>query len=222
MKKNPVAKLTYAVPSGRSSMEFGPHRFSMKVERGPIVTVSQSAYDEMRLLVDECEIEIGWMGIADKTETGFHVSEIFVPKQKCHDERTRFEPDAMFDILKELKARGIDKSRLRFWGHSHVRYETTPSEDDWRQTDVFSECDWMLTAIANKFGNVKFMVHYYDYGLSIGDIPWMMAVKQLDDSKRREVRDLILRQVSILKKPKPLTEEEIRKLEAEYAQPQSL
>lgn len=194
-------RLSHENPGDHESLSFIPKSVDAKVERCPSIIVSKSAYDDMRLLVDECDIEVGWMGLVEKTAEGFYISEIFVPKQKCHEARTRFDDGAMFDIIRDLKKRKIDPSGLRLWGHSHVWWDPDPSNDDWRQIDEFSNSDWMLTAIANKQGSIKFQAHFYEHGITIGDVPWSIPADPLEDSLREQTRQTILDKVGILGRP---------------------
>ena len=198
-----MKKLSHEKAGGRESISFVPSTIKVSVDRCPPIIIAKSAYDDMRMLVDECDIEIGWMGLVEKTAQGFYLSEIFVPKQKCHEARTRFDDGAMFDIIKDLKKRKIDPACLRLWGHSHVRFAPEPSHDDWRQIDEFSNSDWMITVIANKDGDIKFQVHLYEFGVTLSDVPWSVPSDSLEDSLRAATRKIILDNVGELEKPEP-------------------
>lgn len=126
----------------------------------------QSAYDKMRLYVDLCEDEIGWLGYVEKLQnnTGFLVTDVFLVKQEVHGSTTELSPDAIMEYYNGLDDVGKDKfiNQCKIWGHSHVNMAPTPSGQDDTQGKELSQdvTDFYIRLITNKKG--EYHITYYD------------------------------------------------------------
>lgn len=173
---------------GIEPVDMLPHAFETKAKiKFPTIYLSPTALDDIRLIIEDCPVEISWMGLVDQVPNGFLINEVVLPVQQCNGGRTRMPPESLFELTKkELKGKDLDK--LRFWGHSHVNMEPNPSWDDERQAREFGEnSDWFITAIGNKKGVLKFTIHHYDFGLTMEDVPWTVKHKKPDDRRRIEI-----------------------------------
>lgn len=127
---------------------------------------SQEAYDKMRLYVELCQDEIGWLGYVDKLEndTGYFVSDVFLVKQEVHGTTTELDPNGIMEhyssLTDEQQRTFVDKCRL--WGHSHVNMGVTPSGQDDTQGKALSEDanDFYIRLITNKKGDYD--ITFYD------------------------------------------------------------
>ena len=94
----------------------------------------QRAYDKMRLYVELCEDEIGWLGYVDKLpdDAGYMVTDVFLLDQEVHGATTEISPTAIIDYYNSLDEEGRDNflKRCKIWGHSHVNMAPTPSGQD--------------------------------------------------------------------------------------------
>lgn len=185
----------------RPAIAFRPHRFEPRVvSRPPTVFMTPKAYSDMYLLVDEYSEEIGWLGLVDRKGKDFLIHEIFLPKQSCSGAHTELDPNGQLDIYNELCKRPdgqkLAEEHLRFWGHSHVWAAPEPSPRDMDQMREFkeAEADYFIRGILNKRGQMKFAVFYFDLGIAILDVPWMVLFDITSKRRRfwkKEIKDKV-------------------------------
>jgi hypothetical protein len=170
---------------------FRPHDFKTKVLGAPTITIDQGAYDDMWHLVDEVKLEVGWLGVVEqKSFLEFHIKEIFLIEQDVSAAMTELDETGLAKLYERLldQPNGVDKvNALRFWGHSHVNMETSPSGQDETQMDLFkkNECNWFIRGIFNKHGKAQFDVFYFDLGISFRDVEWKL-VRVVGHDPRRD------------------------------------
>ena len=73
---------------------------SIELENGDLryrLYFLKKAYDKMRLYVDLCEDEIGWLGYVEKLpdEAGYVITDVFLVDQEVHSTTTELSPDAI-------------------------------------------------------------------------------------------------------------------------------
>ena len=127
---------------------------------------NQLAYDKMRLYVDLCSDEIGWLGYVDKLpdDNGYLVTDVFLIEQEVHGTTTEITPEGMlkyYDALSpEEQAVFVDKCKL--WGHSHVNMNTGPSgQDDTQGLELSKdEENFFIRLITNKRN--EYNILFYD------------------------------------------------------------
>lgn len=161
---------------------FSPHRFNTQIVVShpiPKVYLSPRSYHDMILLVSEVSKEVGWLGTVREVRGGFYIDEVFLVKQEVAAATTELDEDGISELGMALMAEDGDverANRLRFWGHSHVRMDTSPSGQDNDQMDLFRDngCDHFIRGIANKEGKLEFTVYYFKEGIIFKDVPWTL------------------------------------------------
>lgn len=123
-----------------------------KTPRMPVVHFDIKAWFKMWKLVELCDGEVGWLGLVDELAGGdYLITDIFIPEQVVSGATTDIESDAVANLAVELESQGIDSTKLRYWGHSHVNMQVSPSGTDEAQlADYMEHCDWFIRGIYNK------------------------------------------------------------------------
>lgn len=181
---------------------FVPHSFSSEVRllprRGPTrlpkIILSQQAYAQMCVYVEESDEEVGWLGTAIRRENGdIAIEKVFLFKQTVSPTETEISTEGIAELAAEFIGSGEagmeDWNNMRFWGHSHVRMGTSPSPTD-ENTMVRSsqssgpllcfqdtDYDFAVRGIFNKFGRAQFSIFLYSERLRIDDAEWTLADK---------------------------------------------
>ena len=140
-----------------------------KVTGKPTVRFSQKAYQQMRQLTKECDIEISAMGIiatdAQKEEWGigedFYVLEYFVIDQECTSVSTDLCDDAFIELVMSLRERGIKSEQIVVWWHSHVNMGVEHSGTDEAQIERFDFDTVCISPITNKSGALNVRIDLY-------------------------------------------------------------
>lgn len=168
-----------------------PHEFAPHIEtRVPTIYILPRVLNDMYLILDEGDTEISWLGLVDSIGSDFLITEIFMPKQKCHSTETEMTEEGISEIGEQLLARpkGTELvNKLRFWGHSHPNMGVEPSGQDETQLDRFkdNDCDYFIRGIFNTSGKGKFTYFDYRHGIKIIDVPW--AAYMITDHTRRKI-----------------------------------
>ena len=109
----------------------------------------KKAYDKMRLYVELCQDEIGWLGYVEKLQDGqgYMVTDVF-----------------LIDFYNKLddKGRAEFLSKCKLWGHSHVNMSPSPSgQDDAQGLELSKDVDdFYIRLITNKKG--EYNITFYD------------------------------------------------------------
>lgn len=136
--------------------------FPSRVPLAPMVWYTPLAWSKIHAVVQHCTTEVGWLGLVEKLDDGdFLITDIFVLPQNVTGATTEFSAEAE----EQLKFRLIQEdrlnqtSKLRYWGHSHVRMAVSPSMVDERQfqgyVDDLGESGYYIRGIYNKLGDSK-------------------------------------------------------------------
>lgn len=126
----------------------------------------KQAFDKMRLYVDLCEDEIGWLGYVEKLkdEQGYVVTDVFLLDQEVHGTTTELSPDAIVKYYNELDDEGRENflNKCKIWGHSHVNMSPSPSgQDDSQGLELSKDADdFYIRLITNKKG--EYNITFYD------------------------------------------------------------
>jgi len=127
----------------------------------PEVRYVPYVYDVIQHIVLTQPQEIGWLGLVDKTDYGYLVTDIYIPEQTVSAAETDIDQDAMAALALEIDDAGLDPSKLLYWGHSHVNMAVSPSHQDEQQIASFVENNpYFIRGIYNKEGQAK--VDVYD------------------------------------------------------------
>lgn len=126
----------------------------------------KQAFDKMRLYVELCEDEIGWLGYVEKLQDdqGYVVTDVFLLDQEVHGATTELSPDAIIKYYNELDDAGRENflNKCRIWGHSHVNMSPSPSgQDDTQGAELSKDVnDFYIRLITNKKG--EYNITFYD------------------------------------------------------------
>lgn len=162
----------------------------------PIVIISKVALSKMQLYVENCQNEIGWLGVVTKTNDSlFIVEDVYLFKQNVHMATTEITPEGLSEFAEDLLSQpdGIDIwNNIRLWGHSHVNMSTSPSKQDNDQMLTFAQGGhpWFLRIIANKKGNISIDLYDYSQGIIYKNLNWWVELT--------EEEKLIDKQIAIL------------------------
>jgi len=147
-------------------------------EFAPEVMISSQALTKMKIYVDECADEIGWLGTAYRTGNVIFIDDMFLFDQDVHATTTEITPEGLSDFAEELLAKGDEGieiwNNLKAWGHSHVNMGVTPSGQDDAQMKTFKDGghDWFIRIIANKKSELKIDLYDYTTGIVYLDLTW--------------------------------------------------
>ena len=160
----------------------------------------QRAYDKMRLYVELCEDEIGWLGYVDKLpdNAGYMVTDVFLLDQEVHGATTKISPTAIIDYYNSLDDAGRDNflKKCKIWGHSHVNMAPTPSgQDDDMGKELSKDVeDFYIRLITNKRG--EYNVTFYDKTIKAKVIADGIALYNPDGIElRKQIQDEIKQKV---------------------------
>lgn len=126
----------------------------------------KQAYDKMRLYVELCPDEIGWLGYVEKLKdgSGYMVTDVFLLDQEVHGATTELSPTAIMDYYNNLDEAGREEflTKCKLWGHSHVNMSPSPSgQDDTQGLELSKDVDdYYIRLITNKKG--EFNITFYD------------------------------------------------------------
>jgi hypothetical protein len=126
----------------------------------------KQAYDKMRLYVELCPDEIGWLGYVEKLKdgSGYMVTDVFLLDQEVHGATTELSPTAIMDYYNNLDEAGREEflTKCKLWGHSHVNMAPTPSgQDDLQGKELSQDVDdYYIRLITNKKG--EYNITFYD------------------------------------------------------------
>ncbi len=126
----------------------------------------KQAFDKMRLYVELCPEEIGWLGYVKEldNDAGYMVTDVFLLEQEVHATTTELSPTAIMNHYNSLDEEGREKflNSCKLWGHSHVNMAPSPSGQDETQGKELSQDvdDYYIRLITNKRG--EYNVTFYD------------------------------------------------------------
>jgi len=162
----------------------------------PDVRIYPDALTKMQLYVEECEDEIGWLGIGyrDEATNVILITDVFLFDQEVHSTTTEISPEGLGKFGEQLlqTEEGMEIwNNLKVWGHSHVNMGTSPSKTDDSQMETFAEIghDWFIRIIANKKSDMRIDLYYYDQGIIYHNLPW----SELASDEEEEIRNEIFR-----------------------------
>lgn len=179
----------------------------------PKMLISSTALTKMKLYVDKCTNEVGWLGTAYKVDknkqTYYMIDDVFLFDQETHATTTEITPEGLSQFAEELlnQKDGMEIwNNMKVWGHSHVKMGTTPSGQDDHQMDTFAKNghDWSIRIIANQHGSMRLDLYQYELGIIYSDIPWERAYspEELEIAKQIEA---LQKQLSFLNEDKEKT-----------------
>ena len=156
----------------------------LKTERRvpPTITFTQKALKWIAALVEQHDIEVGFLGLVEENEEqySFLVTDIFYPKHQAANGGTcEISNEGQTELMNWFieKDRVSDINRLLLWGHSHHTMGVGPSGQDEKQAlDMMqSSAHHIISIIVNK---EKLMsVSFFDYKLQVrfDNIAWQQV-----------------------------------------------
>ncbi len=165
----------------------------------PTLSITADCHGKMMALVQECDIEVGWLSSCTRSGDSFVIDDVFVPEQVCSAASTRITRDGEAELLSELMSTGkADVIRnLHCWGHSHVTMEVFASGTDNVATTEFlrKRKNHFIRVIANQYGDLFASVYLLQEGFVYHNLP-MMLEPPLTDKWRLWARMEIERKVT--------------------------
>ena len=172
---------------------------SVVEELMPYAIINKLALTKMKIYVETCNKEVGWLGIAYKSDKVIFVEDCFLFDQEVHSTTTEITPKGLCEfgerLLMENPVDGMEIwNNIRLWGHSHVDMPAFPSKQDDDQMITFSEGghEWFIRIIANKRGDLNIDLYDYNLGILYKNIPWEEGVSEEEQEILTKIRDLKL------------------------------
>lgn len=152
----------------------------------PKIFISRKAYEDMQYIVGLADEEVGWLGTVYRRDKNFLIDEIFLVEQETNTMTCEMLPEGVANLATELLKRenGTEVyNALRFWGHSHIRMETSPSSQDNKQMEDFLEnCeDFFIRGILNKKGRIELDLYLVESNFCLFDCEWELEANGDDD-----------------------------------------
>lgn len=171
----------------------------------PTLHMTATALGKMIALIQECDIEIGWIAACERDGLEFSISDVFVPGQECSFAHTRITKDGMANLYNDLIQGGNKAIIGKFlcWGHSHVDMNVFASGTDERQTRKLLEehkrRDHYIRLIGNKWGDMFASVYLLDKKIAVHHP--MLALAEIPTPNpwvewaRAEIAEKVVREV---------------------------
>lgn len=149
----------------------------------PQIIISPLALDKMKVYVDECDEEVGWLGTAERQGRDIYITDMYLFEQEVSSVTTDIDEASLTAFAQELLQRedGVEIwNNIRVWGHSHVKMATNPSGTDEDQMETFVECghEWFIRIIANKLSSLRVDLFDYKQGVIYNDLPWTTGLSK--------------------------------------------
>ena len=161
----------------------------------PKIVISQDAMIKMHHYTEICDKEIGWLGTAYKKDKEIYIDDVFLFEQEVHSTTTEITPEGLSEFGESLMKRddGIEIwNNLKAWGHSHVNMGVSPSGQDDKQVETFSESghDWFIRIITNKKGDLRIDLYEFNQGIIYNDIPWREELSKEEQEIMNMIEEL--------------------------------
>lgn len=166
----------------------------------PKLYINKIAIDKMLEYIDQSNLEIGWLGSAERVNDAYQITDVFLFKQEVHATTTEITTEGLSEFAMELmqQENGVEIwNNMRVWGHSHVNMSTSPSSQDDKQMDLFLENsnDFFIRIIANK--KEEFRIDIWDF--AVGVIYESVPYDVIYPNKLATQINSLSKQISVLK-----------------------
>lgn len=146
----------------------------------PYIEISNYAMDKIRYIVENNDMEIGWMGFVDTIEGSEHplhykITDVVILEQHRHGTTCELDETGYDKLVHEVVEKYKDDedeeadikqiNKLLFWGHSHVNMSTNASLQDEKQAFDFAKKGKIIRGIFNKRGEIG--LSYFDFTKNI-------------------------------------------------------
>lgn len=167
-------------------------------EKIPQILISKEAMIKMKLFIEGCSEEIGWLGTAYQEDNNIIITDMILFEQEVHSTTTEITPEGLSNFGEEILSQegGIDLwNSIKIWGHSHVNMGTFASSQDDKQMITFKDCghDWFIRIIGNKSGSIKLDLYNYKQGIIYKDLPWRIILTKEEEELIKLIEQIELK-----------------------------
>lgn len=147
----------------------------------PEININFSALLKMKAYVENCDVEIAWLGLVeyDENKNSYTVIDVELIEQEVSSVNADMMEKGLQKYAQSLIAKGeADKlSKIKCWGHSHVKMGVSPSQIDADTYEQFyKNCDYFIRIIANKSGDMKIDIIDTIAELQFNNIDWKAII----------------------------------------------
>jgi hypothetical protein len=164
-------------------------------ETAPRILIDKDALVKMYIYIQQCELEVGWLGTAVKTDNTILIKDVYLFEQEVSAVTTEISDESLIKFGEELlkKPDGAEIwNSLKVWGHSHVNMAVNPSTTDAEQMSAFASVgfDFAIMIIGNKKNELKVDLFDYHTGVVFSDMQWDVLEDQEDQLVYDEINRL--------------------------------
>lgn len=191
----------------------------------PKVWISIDALIKMEQYVKQSDKEIGWLGLVEKTDEEYVVTDVDLMKQENSEVTTDINEKGLQEYAERLikEGRSADLEKVRCWGHSHVEMNVYPSgQDNETFREYYENCNFFIRIIANKNGSFKLDIAITEKELLFENVNWEIlypeeianAAKEIErlrvliekfyKEKRETIEEIVKNEVELYVKEKPM------------------
>jgi hypothetical protein len=149
--------------------------------------------------VQQNGLEITLYGFVDELNGSYVIRDVFIPKQEVSGASVDVSSSTRLDILQwMLDTRPGDRCKMRFWCHSHVHMDVSPSgvdKDDCMKSIKEQGGGYFIRAIANKKGEMSVALYDSSKNIYIEDCDWSMDIGGLESQIAEKVKSDIEKNV---------------------------
>lgn len=183
----------------------------------PKIFINIDAINKMKEYIRQSSLEIGWLGTARRFSNQIFIDDVFLFKQEVHSTTTEITTEGLNDFAMELLSQedGVEIwNNMKVWGHSHVNMSTSPSSQDDKQIEVFSQNadDFFIRIIANKKDDFRIDLYDYTTGVIYEQLPYEVDYgedKDIIESLYKKIEE-ITEAINLRIKPSETMVEEIK------------
>ena len=183
----------------------------------PKIFINIDAINKMKEYIRQSSLEIGWLGTARRFSNQIFIDDVFLFKQEVHSTTTEITTEGLNDFAMELLSQedGMEIwNNMKVWGHSHVNMSTSPSSQDDKQIEVFSQNadDFFIRIIANKKDDFRIDLYDYTTGVIYEQLPYEVDYgedKDIIESLYKKIEE-ITEAINLRIKPNETMVEEIK------------
>lgn len=183
----------------------------------PKIFINIGAINKMKEYIRQSSLEIGWLGTARRFSNQIFIDDVFLFKQEVHSTTTEITTEGLNDFAMELLSQedGVEIwNNMKVWGHSHVNMSTSPSSQDDKQIEVFSQNadDFFIRIIANKKDDFRIDLYDYTTGVIYEQLPYEVDYgedKDIIESLYKKIEE-ITEAINLRIKPNETMVEEIK------------
>ena len=142
----------------------------------PIIYISHTAHQKMKLWVEMAKGEISWLGSITELKNkgniyGFLVEDIHLLKQVCSPTNTVLDDQSVGAFLTEMAMQGQDVSNIRGWLHSHAQMKVFWSGTDETCIQNLANSNYLVSVVTNKNGDILARVDIFKpFHITLNDL----------------------------------------------------